>query len=282
MVINIIIFLSCVVALSLWGFYWAIWPLKIITPITPDFFGLPYENVIMRTSDNIIIHGWFIPNKNIKAKTIILLHGYPADKGNILPSRYFLHKKYNLLFIDFRYLGESGGKYSTVGKDEVLDVIAAVQYLRNRNIHEIGLWGFSLGGSVALMSAINVPEIKAIVAESPYARLDKMAYDYFRIPLLKYPLGELLRFWGWLFLGYDIKNVSPVNDALQLTIPILIIHSKHDNVISFEHAEIFRQQLKNKSNIQFLFYDDLQHGQASQNYEKIIMDFFDKNIPITP
>ena len=278
MLTQSIIFLLCFVALSLWGFYWAIWPLKIISPITPENFKLPYENVAIQTSDNIIIRGWFIPNANPNAKAIILLHGYPADKGNILPSRYFLHQKYSLLFIDFRYLGESGGKYSTVGKNEVLDVLAAIHYLRSRNIHEVGIWGFSLGGAVALMSAINVPEIKAIVAEAPYAQLDKMADDYFRIPLLKYPLGGLLRFWAWLFLGYDLKNVSPVKSASQLKIPILIMHSKHDHVVSFEHAELFRQQLKNKSNVQFLFFEDLPHGQASQYYEKIITNFFDKNL----
>ena len=35
---------------------------------------------------------------------MILLHGYPADKGNILPVLAFLHADFNLLLFDFRYL----------------------------------------------------------------------------------------------------------------------------------------------------------------------------------
>ena len=276
--IRIIILVFFFIALSLWGFYWAIRPLKIVSSLTPRSLGLPFEKVAIRTADNILIRGWFIPNKNVKDKAIILLHGYPADKGDILPSRYFLHKKFNLLLIDFRYLGESEGLYSTVGKNEILDVRAAIDYLHKRGIHQIGIWGFSLGGAVALMTAQNTPAIKAVVAESSYSSLDKMAYDYFRIPLLQYPLGVLLRLWGKIFLGYDIKEVSPLKSAATLNIPLLIIHSRNDEVVSFSHAELFRETLKDHVNIEFLFYDDLSHGQASKNYQKIIEDFFTKNL----
>ncbi len=272
------ILLLCLVGISLWGFYWAVRPLKIISTLTPKNFGLPYQNIELQTTDNVTIRGWFVSNANPKAKTIILLHGYPADKGNILPSRKFLHKKYNLLFIDFRYLGESGGSYSTIGKNEVLDVLSAIQYLHKRGLNEVGIWGFSVGGAVALMTAEVAPEVKAVVAEASYATLDKMSDDYFRIPILKYPLGKLIRLWGWIFLGYDSKKVSPLVSASLLKIPILIMHSKKDRVISFEHAELFKTKLGNKSNVQFLFFEDLQHGQAPNNYEEVIENFFDKNL----
>ena len=99
------------VLLSLWGFYWAIRPLRIMSSITPSDFRVAYEDVSFRTQDNILLRGWFIPSSRPKAKTIIVLHGYPADKSNILPSRIFLHPFSNLLFIDFRYFGNSEGPY---------------------------------------------------------------------------------------------------------------------------------------------------------------------------
>lgn len=274
---NIFVILICTLLLSLWGFYLAIRPFRFTTDITPKDLGVAYENVEFKTQDNITIRGWFIPNPKSEGKAIILLHGYPADKGNILPSRLFLHKKYNLLFIDFRYFGQSGGKYSTAGKNEVLDVLAAVKFLQERHINRIGVWGFSMGASVALMAAPRTPAIKAIVAESGYARLDWMATDYFKIPLLRYPLSALLRLWGILFLGYDFKSVSPVTSASELTIPILFLHSKNDNVIPFYHAELFQKQLANKPNVQFIFFDNLQHGEAPPNY-KMVEDFFDRNL----
>lgn len=274
---NLTVFLICLILLSLWGFYSAIRPYKIHSNNNPKSFGLSYENIEFVTADNIKIKGWFIPAKTPAKKTIILLHGYPADKGDTLPSRVFLQKKYNLLFLDFRYLGESGGNYSTVGKREVLDVLGAIKYLQQRGINEIGIWGFSLGGAVALMTAKESSAVKAVIAESSYATLNLMARDYFQIPVLKYPLQSLLNFWAKIFLNLEINSVSPVDDAAQLSIPVLIINSKNDTVISAEHAELFQQKLNHKSNIQLLIFDQA-HGVPFKDYQKIIEDFFGKNL----
>ncbi len=133
---------------SLWGFYSSIRPPKIISTITPQDLGLEYEEISFTTADNIKIAGWLVPSvaEGLKAKTIILLHGYPADKGDILPALSFLSNKYNLLLFDFRYLGKSGGRYSAVGAKEVEDLLAAIYFLKTRGIEEVGVWGFSMGG----------------------------------------------------------------------------------------------------------------------------------------
>lgn len=273
------IIVAFVILTSLWGFYWAIRPPhRLVSSITPAHFGLKYEDVSFRTEDNVLIRGWFIPNENPDAKTIILLHGYPADKGNILPALYFLHKDYNLLFIDFRYFGESEGSYSTVGKNEMLDLLAAIHYLHKRGIHEVGVYGFSLGGAVAIMTAAKAPEIKVIVAESSFARLDMMLNVYYPIPLLRYPLAALTRLWGILFLGYDVKDVSPMNVALTSTTPMLIIHSKSDEVTPFEQAELLKEALHNNSRAEFLFLENNKHGEQTTQTQIIIKKFFDKNL----
>jgi pimeloyl-ACP methyl ester carboxylesterase len=104
---------------SLWGFYISIRPPRVVSSLNPKNLQLDYENVWFKTSDGLTLSGWFVPSKTATKKTLILLHGYPADKGDILPALSFLHKDYNLLLFDFRYLGESEGKYSTAGAEEV-------------------------------------------------------------------------------------------------------------------------------------------------------------------
>lgn len=264
--------------LSLWGFYLAIHPPKIVSTITPKNFDVAYENVAFKTSDNVLIRGWFIANPNRKAKTIILLHGYPADKGDILPSRIFLHSNYHLLFFDFRSFGESEGKYSTAGKDEVLDLEAAIHFLQSRGIVDVGVWGFSLGGSVALMAAAENPHIKAVVAESAYARLDWIADEYYRLPILRYPLSKLTQFWAWLFLKYNVKQISPVKSAEKLTIPVLLIYSASDNVIPIRHGLLLKKALQNDPHAQFIFNKELSHGEPMANEKEIITQFFAKNL----
>ncbi len=274
-IISIIIFL---LGLSLWGFYNVIRPTKIRSNVTPEAYGLAYESISFSTKDHVLIHGWFIPSPFPQAKTIILLHGYPADKGDILPSRIFLHPNYHLLFIDFRYLGQSSGSHSTVGRDEILDVLAAIDYLDKKGIHEVGVWGLSMGGAIALMAAAETSKIKAVVVESAYAQLSWMANDHYRIPLLKYPLTQLTRCWAWLFLRYDIQAVSPAKSAEKLKMPILLIYSKQDNVVPFKHGLLLQESLRHNPQAQFIFVEDVAHGESIKDGQKIVKEFFDKNL----
>lgn len=264
---------------SLWGFYISIRPPKIVSRVTPKDLGLDYEEISFPTKDGLTLRGWFMPAKTeTPAKTIVPLHGYPADKGDILSALSFLNKKYNLLFFDFRYLGESQGKYSTAGAKEAEDLLAAIRFLQSRGIDEVGVWGFSMGGAVALMAASEAHEIKALISETAYARLDLMAPELYRVPGLRHILGFLTRFWGIIFLGIDAKRVSPEDAAQKLTIPILLIHSTNDEVIPFTHALRLKEALKQNPRAEFWFKENLFHGDLGREYQKRIEEFFDKNL----
>lgn len=272
----IFIFFIMIACFSFWGFYSAIHPSKKLqSSITPSQLGIKYEAVSFTTKDNLILQGWFIPSSKKHAKTIILLHGYPADKGNILSSRLFLHPEFNLLFFDFRFFGKSEGQYTSFGANEVLDLEAAVNFLKQKNINEVGVWGFSMGASTALLAAKKIPEIKAIVAESGFARLDKMLYVYYRTAILKYPLALLTEVWSKILLGIDVDEVSPMNAIKNVPIPILIIHSRADSQIPFEHAEWMKNALKDNPHAQFLFINDLGHGQINSTVQEKIKLFFE-------
>lgn len=274
---------------SFLGFYNSIRPPKIISTITPSNLQLEYEDVSFVTRDGVTLRGWFIPQYGHDAeemphqgehaqKTIILLHGYPADKGDILPSFAFLGKTYNLLLFDFRYLGESDGAYSTAGALEREDLIAAIGFLKLRGIDKVGIWGFSVGGAVALMTAPDAPEIRAIVSQSSYASLNQMVPELYRVPFLKYPLAYLTRLWALLILGIDLREVSPARSAENLSIPVFIIHSKNDDVISFQHALLIQEALKENPRAEFWFEENLIHGGFSPAYQKRIADFFQRNL----
>jgi len=266
------------ILLSLLGFYSSIRPPRIVSGTTPKNLGLEYEEISFTTADGVRLAGWFIPSQRENTKTIILLHGYPAEKGDILPALAFLNEKYSLFLFDFRYFGESSGKYSTAGAKETNDLSAAIRFLESRGIDEVGVWGFSLGGAVALMTAQEHPEIKAVVSESSYARLDLMTRELYRIPLLNYSLGELTGLWAKLFLGINVKEVSPAQSAEKLDIPVLVIHSRNDNVIPFKNAILIQEALEDNPKAEFWFQGNLIHGQLGGEYQQRIEDFFERNL----
>ena len=186
-------------------------------------------------------------------------------------------KNYNLLLFDFRYLGESEGRYTGAGAKEKNDLLAAIDFLKNRGINEVGVWGFSLGGAVALMTALEAPQIKVIVSESSYQSLKPMAQELYPIPLLKQPLGAFTSLWAKLLLGVNLADISPAKSAQSLNIPILLIHSQNDATIPFENALSLKKALKNNQRAEFWFPQNLLHGQLGAEHQEKINDFFKKN-----
>jgi dipeptidyl aminopeptidase/acylaminoacyl peptidase len=278
-ILRIVLFIAAfLIIASLWGFYVSIRPPKILSSIVPRDLDMAYEDISFETFDGLTLRGWYIPCSKTTDQTLILLHGYPADKGNILPPLAFLHGDFNLLLFDFRYLGASAGSYSTVGAREVEDLLAAIRFLEGRRITRVGVWGFSMGGAVALMTIERAPGIRAVVSESSYANLGDMAFQLFRIPLLNYPMAYLVRLWAMLLLGIDLREVSPARRVRGTHVPILLIHSSADDVIPFSQAESLRQALAENPNAEFWFTERNLHGQLASDYQRKVREFFLKHI----
>ena len=140
-----------IIGLAIINFFLAIHPPKMGSNRDPSSLNIEYESVSFQTADGLTLKGWFIPHKDKKSDAVIIVgHGYPFSKSDVLSFAPFLHKHYNLLFFDFRYFGESEGRYTTVGWKEQEDVLAALSYLKTRtdiNKEKIGAIGFSLSAS---------------------------------------------------------------------------------------------------------------------------------------
>lgn len=278
----IILLIAIILIFSLLTFYMAVHPAKFKTGTTPDKLGLKYENISFKTSDNLLIKGWFIPAKKKQNKTIIVTHGYPFDKNNILSGTYFLTEKFNILLFDFRSFGESEGSYTTFGYNEKRDFLAAVDWLKkNKKNTKIGAMGFSLGAAVILMA--NSDDVKAIVADSSYANIDKMIErTYFFFPsITKKPFVWLTKLYTLIFLKINTKDISPLNEISKIKVPIFLIHGDKDSQIHVENSKmLYEASNKNKTNIWIAANADhgYTHNLYKKEYEKRIFDFFEKNL----
>lgn len=260
------------------GFLSAIRPSKVHSSITPASFGLDFEKITLKTRDGVELKGWLIPKQN-SGKIIIGLHGYPADKGNILPALTFLKEDFNLLLFDFRYFGESSGSYTTIGAKEVNDLLAAVEFAKERGFQKIGIWGFSMGGAVALMTASKTSDINAIVSDSAYASLSLFTQEpYQNLAFFKYPLAFFIRLWPRIFFGMSIDDASPIKKIKGVKIPILLVHSPDDEVVPFSHALLLKDVLKDNPRAEFWFEGGVLHGQVQKEYQKRVGEFFQKSL----
>jgi alpha-beta hydrolase superfamily lysophospholipase len=234
-------FLRAVVALGLFAPYLFtannIHRFKIGNGATPKSAnGLAYEDVrLLSARDGIPLSAWFIPAPNSK-KVVVVCHGLGANKSIYLGVTPFLHHAgFNILMLDLRGHGSSGGHTISIGRDEAYDVQGAVHYLqRQRGFTSIALYGFSMGGAAVMHAAHRLPDVDTVVVDSTFAEfppLVKQQLSWLPAPLDKAMLAATA-FYTRLELGSSLEDVSPRPFIPAISPrPMFIIHGTADSLI---------------------------------------------------
>jgi uncharacterized protein len=255
------------------GFGLAVRPPRLAIPLRPEDYRFAVERVTIRADDGVALAGWFAPRPG--APALILLHGYPAEKADLLPLATALAPQFATLLVDQRYFGDSGGVATTLGFRERGDLKRAVDFLESRGTTSVGVFGFSLGGAVAILTAAEDPRIRAIAAYAPFADLKLLGQDlYGWMSLLRYPFVETMLVWSRVLLGADITRPTPADAAARLAVPVLLVHSRQDEQIPFHHAERLRAALAANARAEFEFIEHGRHGELPAGFEGRLVRFF--------
>lgn len=220
---------------------------------------ISYYDVNFKTSDGLMLHGWYLKAINENHGTILFLHGnaenISAHVNNIL---WLMSEGYNVFAFDYRGYGRSEGFPSIDGVH--LDAEAALEtVLRMSQINKGGLFilGQSLGGAIALYTTAASPyksHIKALIIDSAFSDYRRIAREKLAQMIITWPLQYPLSF---LFNNHYspvkwIKKVSPV--------PLLIIHGESDKIVPPHHGLIlFQEALEPK---EYWSVDHVGHIQA--------------------
>jgi pimeloyl-ACP methyl ester carboxylesterase len=199
----------------------------------PKTFGYDYERFSFETADRIQLEGWFVPARRKSSATVIALHGWGANRGDILGTVIPLAEHFNLAVFDFRNHGASEGELTSLTSLEVRDFEAAVQFLRAfrpEQTQALGVVGFSMGGAVALSGSARIPEIRAVVAESPFSSFNGIvrhfAQAFYHVPG---PLSEITLWFSRFRLGLDPEVDAPIRHIAKIAPrPLLIIQGDND------------------------------------------------------
>lgn len=248
-------------------------PKRYVSPFTPAEFGLPYETVEIKSFDGVPLAAWFIPHKTSKT-AVLALHGYPMDKGNILSMVSFLAADHNILMIDMRAMGASGGRLTSGGKLEAGDAESAAAWLAGRGIGKIGLFGFSMGGNAALLA--DHPLVAARVCDSPYYSVRAMLDIIFAgFGPLRRPLIGAMGVWYRLAFGAGLAAGDARHAIGPGADPLLLIHGSADRTIPPSHSEELKKAFPHA---EIWLVPGADHGQTSgaagREYERRVGVFF--------
>jgi len=277
----LLIFIVGFIGVSIWSFWIVIHPPQINIGASPEDYSLPYEEVSIKTKDNITLSGWLTHSQKESRKIIIILHGYPAEKSDMLSIASALYPDFSLLLLDLRHFGNSEGAYTTLGVKERGDMQVATDFVKERGYEHIGVFGFSLGGAIGIVSAAEDDRINAVASYAVYSDLRHLGWESYRvISLLKYPLVELMNLWSKMLFGTSVASLSPEQAAVKLNIPVFIIHTKQDEQIAFSHAKRLERALEQNSKAEFYFPEQGFHGELPLDFNDRLRNFFRRKLSL--
>lgn len=214
---------------------------------------IPYEEVWVRASDGIRLYGrlyMYDPN----APTEILFHGYRSNAFRDLSGGLQFARKHrlNVLLVDQRAHGNSGGKCLSFGILERHDCLCWIDFVKSRLGADarIILTGLSMGAATVLMASDIVPEqnVIGIIADCGYSsprEIIRLVIGYLHYPLNIAYAG--VRLAGKIFGGFDIESCSAIESVRKTNIPIMFIHGEDDRFVPCEMSLSCREACASES-----------------------------------
>lgn len=193
--------------------------------LTPASFELAYEDMAFQASDGTELHGWWVPRDSARG-SVVMVHGLNRSRVEMVRRVAFVHAAgWNAMLLDLRQHGASGGRATTFGVKEKLDVEAAAGLARERSPGPVVLWGVSLGGASVVLAAADDPAVAGVICDSSYRSLDDTVRHHLRLfrgfrwwlrLVPSWPTADLAIFWMGRRGDFDPAGANIVGAAAKL------------------------------------------------------------------
>ena len=207
-----------------------------------------WEPVRVNGTDGTMLRGTYIADTRGSHQTVILLHGLYQNRMMCLPYvSIYRNLGYNVLLIDQRGHGESGGEHTDWGLSEVDDLTQWVQWLHEKDgAMKIGLHGISLGAAMALLYAGSDrgDSLSFVVADSSYGNIIALGREK-----LRQAARDERVVWGYnildpffqaamLFHTHKlVANIEPAQAVRFIKAPILFLHGGKDKLVPVQTVQ---------------------------------------------
>lgn len=200
---------------------------------SPTQLGLQYKELLLKTSDNVQLHGWHLPAQGKSQGTIVFFHGNAENITTHIASIYWLPPQgYEVFTFDYRGYGKSNGEPTVDGV--ILDAVTVLEYVTNTlDRQNVVVLGQSLGCVVALNAVAQLEDrshLKAVAVDSCFSGFREIAREKLSNLWITWPLQYPL---SYAFTSSHnpltlIEFLSPI--------PTLVIHGNADHIIPMHHG----------------------------------------------
>lgn len=248
------------------------------------------EDIILQSNFGYPLHGTYLPSPQATDQTVIFLHGFTENRAAGLSfAELYLKNGFNILLIDSRAHGDSGGANVTWGAYEKYDLNQWIDWLSLRfPTGLIGIHGKSMGAATALLHAELNESNKRVafyIADSSYSDLETLlalkASQQLSLPndLLPKILVQYANIIAYFKAGFTFHQSSPIQAIHNVTTPILYIHSAKDGLIPVQMSQELAQQTTGPH--QLSIFPNAEHATAIFNnpndYTRLVQDFINSS-----
>ena len=200
------------------------------------------------------------PAQGTPRGAVILCHGMESNKESeklVYLGRAMAQRNIMALRFDFRYVGESSGKFEDITySGEVADLKAAHALMSSRNPGKIAILGSSMGGTVSLLFAAQQSSLAALVTVAapihperfPSRVLTPAQAEQWRARGFTHHNGQRIN----LSLLHDLESLNVPEAVKKITCPVLILHGDADEVVPVEEAYEINACLTNSKRLLIL------------------------------
>lgn len=224
-----------------------------ITPIAQDL--QPYFEEVQLKSKDVDTYAYDFTNKNGASKYVLMLHGLGHNISALQPlfRRIIMQTDYSVFSPEYRAFGKNPPE--TISNETFLrDTQAAYDYLvkdKGINPKDICVIGHSFGGFTASQLVKKNPNTGRLILVAP---LDNFGDEMVRSSAIKHisPFAlKLLR--NISLLRAYLRNLFNTKKQLEKsTVPVDIIHSMNDRVISYKTAQYLAENTHNLQGMHLL------------------------------
>jgi uncharacterized protein len=230
---------------------------------TPARIGLTFDEVFLKSTDQVKIHAWWVPCGRSRA-TLIFSHGNAGNISHRLEKLKIFHGLgLDVFLYDYRGYGKSTGSPSEAGL--YADAQAAYDFVvKEKHIprERIISYGESLGGPVAAHLA-SKNEVGATILDSTFTSLKDMARVHYPVlaPLTQSKFDTLA----------DVRTVEK---------PVLVLHSTDDEVVPYSQGQqLFKAATGPKQFVELRGDHNGGFMKSRTNYVKGLGTFLNAHVP---